>query len=276
MSRSFLILRLCVISLFFLSSCGGGSSKSADNVVRLEEICRSRGKIINGTQCSTDNSPIALIYMKNQEDKLASICSGAVISRVHVLTAAHCFTSFNATIAEVVIDGNRISGKNIFVHPRADTEGNGSNDVAIVELSQEVDVPSLPLLISREVAPQSSTRIIGYGIDENVDSALTVGSQDSLKSGTMNVSNVTEVTIETSPIETDDARGSTVCYGDSGSPLIVTNFDNTVAIAGVASRAKRANDGVLCGSASGAIFSNIQHQETLDFITSLVPGVKAL
>lgn len=182
-----------------------------------------------------------------------------------VLTAAHCF--FGTVLqAQVQAGGQSSFGKAAYVHPEARTELATSavfNDVAILELSTPLNLPTLPLLGSRSMSAGNIISIFGYGLDENEESGT-------LRSGEMEVSSVTSNHIFAS----FNGSGSNTCNGDSGGPAIysfTSNSGQTVnAVAGIVSSGEL----ISCGSGDVTLFANIDSDSIMSFITNRVPDAQ--
>jgi len=263
MKKSFLVTFFCIL----LAACGGssgGSSEPASNL--LQTACGTLGlqeKIINGTECNPANSPVVPLILSTSSGEL-NLCSGTLLTQEHVLTAAHCVNRPSFTSASVIINNQEIPATEVHIHPgyRQDfAAGVIFNDVAILKLSQAVNRPVQPLLMSRTTISNDLISIFGFGLDEKGD--LNV-----LKSGQMQLGSVSEHHL----FAPFDGQGSNPCFGDSGGPAIIS-FETgageiRTGIVGIVSTGR--NETCLAGDIT--VFGNTQASDMFDFILSLVPG----
>lgn len=252
---------LIIVAILLINSActkddKGGLSKNACGLLRSN----SQGintKIIDGTQCSVNGSPIVSISVLLESGDVG-LCSGTVIAPRHILTAAHCFdvdTVGEVLSSSVQIEGFNRSIRRITIHPRVNIP---QNDVAIIELQEPTSVNPVPLILSSPVNPGDVISIFGYGFDENSNFAT-------LKSGQMRVTGVTSQNIFA---RFSEGTGSNVCFGDSGGPAILDRGNGTLGIVGITSFAT--SEGCIEDGFSG--FANVQSNDILDFIFDVVPN----
>lgn len=259
-------------SLLAFGGCtnGGGDDRSggdgSGNVTEIGNACTAIGlnpRIINGDQCvSEQSSPVVRILFALSGGRQA-LCSGSMLTSRHVLTAAHCFAS--SPLAAAVQIGNRqIPVTDVEVHPNF-RQGPTSfdvvasfDDVAIMTLGEDAGVPTLPVLISREIDSGDPIAIYGYGLDENKGLGV-------LRGGKMTLNDVTadHFTSNFNGTESD------TCEGDSGGPAVV-NTETGLAIVGVTSSGTVQS----CTPGDLAIFANAQSGSIISFIQDNVPGVR--
>lgn len=253
---------LIIAPLFFiLSACGGGSSSdsSANNPVT---ICPRSfdARIINGQSCEAAGSPIVRLNVVSAKGVL-SICSGSVVSSNKVLTAAHCFLIGNVASVSVENDQSVFPANKVFVHPEfAIGETALFNDVAIVQTTRSMNLPTMPILLSQDIKKGQKIGINGFGIDNSGEIGI-------LKGGTMQISSVT-----TNHIGANfNGKDSNTCNGDSGGPATFT-INNRPSVIGITSSGIKTD----CSKGDVTLFTNIQSQNVLDFITSIVPEIGTL
>jgi secreted trypsin-like serine protease len=211
---------LCaVVGLFGCSSSPALSS---------EPQALSNAKIIGGTE---DDGDPAIVAVQAMGATGGGLCTGEIIAPGWVLTASHCVddatlkvnvTSVTITMAPNVQDqdpSNSIEAAAWYVHPQYDKDS-GANDVALVQLSQQVDVTPLPFVhrpIDRLNGAQA--RAVGYGrtVDGDSNSAGPKVTADF----TITDMNPTDFLLS--------SPSASQCHGDSGGPtLVVLNGTETI------------------------------------------------
>lgn len=242
---------LTIIAIFALGCGGGGGDSDSHTAVT---ICP---RVINGETCTPSGSPIVKLLISSVGG-IQALCSGTAISSTMVLTAAHCFLTTNVLSVVVDTGDNFVNAKAINVHPNIQVNKNAIfNDVAIVETERPLGTPTLPIVLSQTVEPGDLIGINGYGIDES-------GIPGVFKGGTMKVSKVTVNHVGA----IFDGSLSNTCNGDSGGPATLT-LPAGVGIIGLTSSGLKTD----CSSGDETLFTNLQSQSVLDFVTSLVPEV---
>ena len=63
-------------------------------------IFKERNRIINGKECSVNQWPWAVVLgrLRSGSSSIRVMCGGTLITKRHVLSAAHCFTSKNNNV----------------------------------------------------------------------------------------------------------------------------------------------------------------------------------
>ncbi|MCB0317380.1 MAG: trypsin-like serine protease, partial [Bdellovibrionales bacterium] len=197
---------------------------------------------------------------------IIGFCSGTALTQNDIVTAAHCFP--RGTSAVAVSTGESLLTSEIVTvplavvktHPQYRPIGTISNlaafnDIAIIPLSRNLSVRTMAVLGSREVKAGDITSIFGYGQDETGDF-----DEDTLFSGQMEVFEVTDDHIQAN----FDGAGSNTCSGDSGGPMTLNS-----ALIGITSTGINVD----CAVGDESLFTNVQSDKVIDFLTSNIPDL---
>lgn len=280
MIKKILLIALCLLCIACTSSGGdddngsGGNDNGGDNNLSTN-ACSSlglssrsytrtvNGRIINGTACSENNSPVVEIIL-TLPDGREGTCTGNMITATDVLTAAHCFFE-NPVRVVVSASGVNISASRVISHPDVSIDSSGYvyNDAAIIKLSAPAGLPTLPIVASRSPAVGEEIKIFGYGITE--DQSLVNNTTGTLRSGEMLISDVDENFVDAD----FDGDGSNTCSGDSGGPALL-ELNGQIGIVGLLSTGAILE----CTTGDTSRFTNTQSQSVLNFITINAPGAR--
>jgi len=260
-----------------------------------QDACSDIGlnsKIMQGTKCEENGSPVVLLELREDGDK-AGYCSGTIIGERAVLSAAHCVHDIDSV--KVSVGNEKIESFTFYEHPEAEIDDqyieDPANDLSVIILPRSAGVRSLPILKSRSLFEGEEFSIFGYGISDNGDD------DKDLRSGLMNADEIEDGHIES---EYTDSKSS-ICFGDSGGPAIVTEGGDasTAAIVGVASAISQSiipggGDGIIpglplqgafgplpfpifgssCSEGDRTFHASVQTEEAINFIQRYVPDLK--
>jgi V8-like Glu-specific endopeptidase len=206
---------ILIATLFFAAAGAGCSSRS-------EPMAKTSARLVGGTPDSGD--PAVVLFQATGND--GGECTAVFISTTVLLTAAHCvltesggplsgatFRIYRGNDFANATENDWLAIESSNVHAHASFTGD-DHDIAVVVLSQPVDVKPLPLVT--QLSPSDvgkSVRLVGYG-----SNVATGGGNDGF--GIKRELTTTIVSVETSFVEVGKT-GETACSGDSGGPALI-------------------------------------------------------
>jgi len=245
-------------------------------------------RIIGGNPTGTNEYPW-MVYLKwaRGPGDIVLWCGGALISSKYALTAAHCVTDkennnipYQPSSIQVVIgDHNRnlpdrferaMNVKKIIVHDRyylRDDEGDTGNDIALLELAEDVDISDshytpVCLPTPRESFVGKTATATGWGNTE--EGRLS----DVLRSVDLVVSDVQQAGFL---LAKGGVERKGTCAGDSGGPLTYRG-DHGPTLIGISSGATR-KEGTLA-MCTGEISRFASVSDYVDWIERNMNGQK--
>jgi Trypsin len=224
------------------------------------------GAIIGGTPDGNAHPYVGLVTDSN------FVCSGAAISPLLFVTAAHCFETGPGTAVEVTFDPDGFAKGSKFVkgrwypHPDFCTACGGglvgfaTNDVGVVVFNGNVSLPRYASLPSAgfvdTLATGTAVDLVGYGVQDQLRD-LDPGEVFTRQFVATELV-ASEHRIAEEFIKLRASHGGT-CFGDSGGPDLLGGTDTILAV----------NSFVTNINCSGITYSNrIDTTSALAFITS--------
>ncbi|KAK6759593.1 hypothetical protein RB195_021273 [Necator americanus] len=253
---------ISVASLVRIDTNENTRLKETCGAIRLQQIEPKRGPqlISNGDPVDRNEYPfvVGLFSIKITSTKnIGSVCSGSLISRRHVITAAHCVYEINEDEVKLWRKNPELANPQIFEnilvsvgsrcptflgcpndrvytpryvipHPRYDRlDPKHLNDVALIELDRDVDeTVASPICLPEEDSSVEGPMVaIGYGVDPR----RQIDGYYPLQKVNLNV-----IASKDGQIATFDWENTT-CQGDSGGPLFRHDQRDRVVLYGITS-----------------------------------------
>ena len=193
--------------------------------------------IVGGEEASSSSN--ARRYTVIVQSQKGELCSGAVIARNLVLTAAHCVVpktkyrviSFDQNFVPTAI-GVAAAARNPSFKLRGRPDQQTGLDIAVLELSEPLSGDIKPLAISSDLgvlSPLSEVTVSGFGLSRYGDRA----SAGKLRFAHLRVAGVADIGVPSLALTSDgtpEGRSRSACLGDSGGPIVVENYFQSVLV----------------------------------------------
>ena len=224
---------------------------------KLDEQCgfTSINRIFGGSDAEDHEFPwaAALVYIDTtvEPNSRVYLCGGTLISRKHVLTAAHCINSkgnhhlSQVQLGHADLESNEsisIDIELVTLHPEYQTIPLLMNDLAILTLSDSVanNDKTFPLCLPRGDEEIIEPVVIGWGLVDLVNSSRFLQKLDVNITGNPACqktygNRIPGFAIQDTQICAKGLPGTDSCKGDSGGPLQYLADDGRFRLVGVTS-----------------------------------------
>jgi secreted trypsin-like serine protease len=193
--------------------------------------------IVGGEDATSASS--ARRYTVIVQSQKGELCSGAVIARDLVLTAAHCVTqqtkyriiAFDQNFSPIVI-GVASAARNPAFKLKGRPDKQTGLDIAILELAEPLGGDMKPLAISSDLGmlrSASEVTVSGFGLSRYGDRA-TAGKLRFAHLRIAGIANIGVPSLALTADGTPQGRGRSACLGDSGGPIVVENYFQSVLV----------------------------------------------
>jgi hypothetical protein len=217
-------MKLMRVSSGWLSILGMTTTGCALDAASEAELGRQDEAIIHGV---VDEADPAVVMLRGAS---GPFCTGTLVSRTVVVTAAHCLDAMPATSVGFGLHGDQtpVQVKEQHAHPLWDGLFYSGHDVAVLVLASEVSHVTPAALGVDPAAAQAGEplRIVGFGHD-TAPVNMGFGTK---RQATITAADETDAYF----LEANEADGTQSCYGDSGGPALYTGTDGVERVVGVA------------------------------------------
>lgn len=212
-------LSLIAAALATMAGCTASTNDSA-----ADEVEATSAAIVGGQPTSAYPAVGALTKYGSP------FCTGTVVAKRAVVTAAHCLRGQDASSIRFALGSNGNSPQvalrvsRVVVHPAFDP-ANVKNDIGVVILSQ--DAPVTPIPINDSMSSDwvgRSLVFVGFGATNG----------NGYGGGTKRVVSIPVSAIGSTQFAYEDSTRNT-CFGDSGGPAFASDSDGGLFLAGVTS-----------------------------------------
>jgi secreted trypsin-like serine protease len=219
------------LSLFtaLVATLGACAVDGTDADTDVEEVEAASDAIVGG-QATSAYPAVGALTQGGQP-----FCTGTVVTKRAIVTAAHCLERQSASRIRVAFGPNgrspqaSVAVSRIAVHPSWDSRSI-KNDIGVVILAQ--DAPVTPVAINNSMSSSwvgRSLEFVGYG----ATNGYTGGG-----SGSKRVVSIPVSEVGSTQFSYVDSTKNT-CFGDSGGPAFARDSSNNLVLVGVTSYGDR-------------------------------------
>jgi hypothetical protein len=261
-TSSLLYVATVALGITLLSTAAGCNGGSSQLTVSTPNGSVSTQKVINGVEVNQADAP-QFVQIRIPVKDGEQICSGTVIGKDAVLSAAHCFSAM-VGLPTVRAQGADLMSNRVITHPSfvANTDVNAFFfDLAVVRVPG-LNLPALAIAALQKLEAGQPASVYGYGITED-------GGSEKLVSGSVTVAEITPNHL----ISKFDGSGANPCFGDSGGPILqsFSAIDGSVMVGviGVISSGSLES----CNEGDQTLYTALSNEAAIGFLSANVPDL---
>lgn len=249
----------------------------------LQALIPRLTRIVGGTEVARGMyAESCLIGTRNWNGTISWFCTGVLIDRTTVLSAAHCI---NSTASSFVValnlesmfvdlshsDTEIIDVRKVVVHPNYYTHRQGAHDIAVLVLQEAAITTPVRLATTVQINQAESVRLVGFGNnDKNSSKGFGIKREVLVDIKSLRRNNQDNLNQDEAKYGFDSdlefiagGEGKDSCNGDSGGPAYI-EVDGQRFLAGLTSRAVK-NYSHIC--ADGGVYTRVDMHQ--NFIASV-------
>lgn len=261
------------LAILFIAALGLAACADSHLEKNQVDAVLADSGIVGGTEAAPEDprSDFVVMIRGKYADGRGYICTGAVVDKDIILTAAHCLGELDTMQIIFGVDPLKSGAtqlakvKDVYKHKHYDKGSQVRNDIALIQMTEKIppyfEMAKLPWSQKKIAAPHQRMKLktYGFGVTSGVREN---GKIDVRSAGVLRLVNLKFIDI--SPYEdafyVDQTQGKGICSGDSGGPA----FDNNNIVIGITSYAitddpqqpEKADDDA-CNFKS--VFTNVTH-----------------